>query len=349
MKKHLYTHWKKYSILLLLLAGLIVYGSTKYTLVFDPIDSKHSVKKIFGEEAYGFGLQVTNEQSTNKDKEYGRLFQKNITDEFNVNFTSSIGKERDFIMKVFYNYEEVNFKVRDGKKFTAINSSYEFKLNNNEEINLPVVIENIISSNDEHGKLVVSIFDNSIYAKDYEELTNFYGMSVAYDIIYTEKLPQAFTPIIGVDLFQKPTTIVTERFPESILQGMMVTNEFNLDKYDKGIPFPPNKLQVKSGEEIELAYVASDPNGGEDTQFVIISLLGWQQVEMNDNRFLPVKLEPNHTALGSFKIHVPDQAGLYEFVALMLPVTNRFPTSPSELEEGEIATAYRFTVEVIFE
>lgn len=83
--------------------------------------------------------------------------------------------------------------------------------------------------------------------------------------------------------------------------------------------------------------------------FVIISLLGWQQWKMSGDYCLPVKTMHNYTLLDSFKLKAPKEVGVYEFVAIMLPVRNTFALSKQDSQEENTYPSYRFTIEVIAE
>lgn len=256
MNNHLHKYARRYVsgliIFVIVLAG--TYILMKYRPGLVPIAKNNEQgEDVSGE--YGFELEVTGEKSTKKTKEVAQIFLESPQDELNVYVDSFLGVDSNFLLKVFYNYKEVDFKVLTNGEDT-VRSSYEFELMDGDETNIPVVLADSVHKVAANDTLMVSVFFRpDLHMKDLEETTNFHGGSVVYDLIYGQKEPKQFVPIIDDNQFTAPRTIVTDYFPDSISEGLIVNNALNINMYEEKVPLPPLNLQVKSGEEIELAYV----------------------------------------------------------------------------------------------
>jgi hypothetical protein len=290
-----------------------------------------------------YALQLTNKNSTDDTKEFAQLIQTSPSDTVNLYFANASGHDNSFLIKFFYNYEEVEFSVLSNSDFSFY-TEYKLELPNNKEITLDIELAKSLVEGDKHAKLMVSVFAApDKYEKNVQFMTDYYGMSTIYDMIFIED--PSFEPIID-STFNIPETILSDQISDLNYGGILINTESNLDEYKKGVPFPPHNLKVKKGEDINLNYIVGDPTGGMDNRFVIISLLGWKQITMNDQLYFPVEIDPLKTSLGTFTIQAPNNDGLYEYVALMLPVRSSFATDGTMLEEADISSAYRFTIEV---
>jgi len=99
---------------------------------------------------------------------------------------------------------------------------------------------------------------------------------------------------------------------------------------------------VTRGEEFELTFFANSHPLGD---YVIISMLDWQQIPMNNQPFLWVTPSNNADNLGqyaTFTVTAPEAAGFYEFLAFLVPT----PTSRMSAASHVPLEQVRFTLQV---
>ena len=247
----------------------------------------------------------------------------------------------DFILKVFYNYEEIPFQVLGAEDY---DTEFLFSLEFGYRIDIPFQLDENLGVSDTTSKLTVgvfvapdrfSMFDDELFNADYALALNFeidYGSD---DLLV---LPVEEADVIHSEAFTYAGVLVNQDFAP-----------YDSDLYEGNFRLPPNPVQANPGEEIELAFVANASgiiNEPVDS-YVIISMLDWHQIDMNGKPyFLVRKEEGNETAgqHGRFSIIAPDEPGFYEFAAIIIPnpttrrsINNFFP----------LDAAWRFTIEVL--
>ncbi|MFJ7977932.1 hypothetical protein ACIQZI_19980 [Peribacillus sp. NPDC096379] len=273
----------------------------------------------------GYSIEVNNKNSNILNKENARLLMDSPNTKLDVSFDNR-AKSGNFIMKVFYDYEEINFKV-DQSKF---NNSYTFELGKGKRINLPIYLSDKIKADHHSHKLTVSILASpEKHAKNIEAKTNFFGITTDYELFYNE----AEREFENNKTYEKPIKLLNNAFT-----GLVISQDFN---NFKEVPLPPYSTKVKKGERVKFSYRAGNYENVSD--YLIMVLLDWNQVEMDNEKYKLLNIENTKVGYGTFEILAPKEAGLYEFTAYIVPE----PFVNRTIENDDlIDQAYRFTLEV---
>ncbi|MGG5358927.1 MULTISPECIES: hypothetical protein [unclassified Enterococcus] len=266
-------------------------------------------KETFGEDAWGHQLGIVN-------PEYGPMGENLIWDseteqlivEFD-NFTS----DAEFRLKLFWNYQEVEFSVDGGQ----MKNHYTFSLNYTERIELPINLSDNagIDVNNEGflGFLTANIFiEPNKSQKDLKLLDHDYvGInSVHYVFSDIDMADYDREKIFNPQLFQP-----YKNFPEDYFT-LNVTTE-----YDELLNIPSTSITVKKGEKIDFNFVLGDGTGEKIDQYLLFALLGNDQIEINEQAMLHLHLpldehsENTIPQTGIFSIIAPKESGTYEFIA----------------------------------
>lgn len=104
-----------------------------------------------------------------------------LSDELSVKVTN-IGEEQELILKVFYDYEEIAFKVSGEADFQK---QYIFNLDGTNEANLNLQLSKEIKKDDLTHKLLISIYPNpKVQEKSKMTRTSNSKIIMNYDITY---------------------------------------------------------------------------------------------------------------------------------------------------------------------
>jgi len=258
-------------------------------------------------------------------------------DTLHVFFENLSPNERDFILKVFYNYEEVSFCVLG---VAVCEAEFVFSLEGNHEVTIPIQLDNNVIATDTINKLTVGIFaDPNLFSMTVDSsLWRPRGMLLNFEINY------GFREELILYVEQEEPVLKLDGL---MFHGLMINQDFDPVLYQAY--FPSNPLQVRRGEEVELAFLANATlNINEALEdYLIIAMLDWEQISMNGKPYLYVNVTDDNENVGHhgrFTIEVDRDLGSYEFIAFIVanPVNEN---SDSNFFPLEMAT--RFTIEVI--
>ena len=146
------------------------------------------------------------------------------------------GKYREFVLKVYVDYEEVTIKI-NGQSY----NSFYFSLNDKSLKQISFFLPNDIDESKRHKLTVFLISGANINAGNLSEnLTNSYSIALDYLLIFEDS--DSF-----IDLDDEYTSI--EMLNNKSYQGLL----FNID-YSKGESnrLPPKEITIESGEELKL-------------------------------------------------------------------------------------------------
>ncbi|TYQ13116.1 UNVERIFIED_CONTAM: hypothetical protein Cloal_4174 [Acetivibrio alkalicellulosi] len=276
----------------------------------------------------GYVLFVGNDNFC--ETSHSTIYIDNLKDELQVDFTNMSGKNEKskFILKIFYDYKEINFKVGDG----IFNNEYEFSLDDSTKISLSVYLSDEVQKDDKSHKLLVSVLAApQKHAKEIDAMTNFYGTTYAYDVVFSEGNKKFFTE----HKFDKPMKEYKCQY-----QGLMINIDFD-NFSEKEVYFPPTFITSKTSEKIQLAYRMGNYSGIEE--YLMIILLDWKQCYFDDKPYKLLRIADSKIGYGTFDIIAPDKPGLYEIVGYVVPA----PFEDKGLYDyRQIDTSYRFTLEV---
>ncbi|MGG0287911.1 hypothetical protein ABEY41_22940 [Peribacillus butanolivorans] len=274
----------------------------------------------------GYGLQLKKSNSEEDSQLNGQISMETPQDKLEIEFNNR-GSTGQYILKVFYDYEEIKFKAGDEEEY---NPSYTFQLESLKSINIPLNLTKDIKKDNKSHKITVGVYASpEKNAKTIKAMTNTFGVTIDYELVFNEGEGK-------ISLIQKPSNPM--KIMDVQFQGIMINNDF---KSDNQAMFPPYSLKVKKGEKVKLAYRAGGYQDVED--YLILSMLDWNQINMDEKPYLLLKNEPTKLGYGTFHIIAPNKPGLYEFTSFIIPDPTK---NKNENNFFMAETAYRFTIEV---
>ena len=289
-------------------------------------DELHDWAKEYSHLGTGLTLGVVNDHELTYD---GVVFLDKITDTLNVQFANLTDTSSEYVLKVFYDYEEVSFSVNGSDTFV---SDHIFTVNTMTSLIIPIMLDDNLSFDNSHLLTIAILTAPNKHAVDLDMMSNSYGVCSTYELANRNETRQ---------INAKPTAIGTAMFLEITYQGLMLNTDFDA-KDDNQVFFPPKEIKTGSGETVRLAYRAGnyDENTG-DVLFIV--LVDWQQQGFNDNPFIYISNNPGYMGYGEIEITAPIEQGKYD-------ITGFIVRNPYELRNADIFelndTCYRFTLVV---
>ena len=256
-----------------------------------------------------------------------------------------------YLLKIFYNYKETSFRIGGSDEYMT---EFVFTIELGYRFDIPIYLESSLETDETVSKLTVGLFVQP----------NQHIMNIV------DGGPEAWIPfwtnnVLNFEIdygYEALNVLTVPEYKEVVhivnmpLGGIYITQFFDLPDLEFEANFADYEftdklllqhLQVSSGESIELAFLANLHSAITEplTEFVIISMIDWQQVEMNNQPYLYIPTDPalpEISQFGHFFVDAPTEPGFYEFVALAVPNPNA-PLSWGNYFPLEIA---RFTIEV---
>lgn len=327
---------KKLSIIILasiiVVAFLFFNYNTSYKKVEGDKKENFNVSDLSAEDlelGSGYGLAVNSLVIDQESQIKGEILMETPQDLLNVHFKNR-GNSGKYILKVFYDFKEANFSIN--KK--NYKNSYVFDLESGKSIDIAFSLNQKLKKDKYIHKLIVAVYAApQKNAKSIKAMTNTYGMTLPYEIHFKDVENKSVANSIANE-YQIPLDQLNIQY-----QGLMVNDDF---EKSKEVLFPPYSIKAKRGENLKLAYY-SGKYSKDIKDYLIISMVDWKQVQMNDKNYFLIKNNPNKLDYGTFSVKVPDKKGLYEYSAIIIPN----PTKEiNELNFSPLDTAYRFTIEV---
>ena len=264
------------------------------------------------------------------------IYLTSLQDIITIQLSNPTDDPMNLMLKVFLNYEETKFYVLGQE---TPDTEVLFTLASGYYANIPIALSKQSEIHDGVGKLSIGVFMAPEYYIMYDDhcLRRFYGRVLTYDIIID---PSAVL-ILPYDDYFEPT-------------GECTFGGFSIHPN----PSPPGNgsiwtmsepLVVNRGELIELSFFANATllEGESTDNYLIMAMLDWHQVLINDRPYLLVDTRntcPSLGKYGQFVIVAPDEPGFYEFSAFLVP-NPRSPNSVWNFDTVEISS--RFTIEVV--
>lgn len=271
----------------------------------------------------GFVLNVVNGTDLTKD---GVIFLENASDDLFVQFANLTKDNSEFVLKLFLDYEEVNFLIGE-----VSYSSFEFKVAAEESKEIQVNLDTTVDLGISH-MLTVGVFTApNKHASEIELMSNSYGMVLTYEIVS----PSGSRTNIRDMHCEK-----TAKFLKSQFQGIMLNEDF-LNEDNDTVQFPPIEVAALPGKNISLAYRLGNYNYQGNVMLIV--LVDWKQVSVNGSDYLIVENKPGYIGFGEIEITAPLDSGKYEVIAFAV----NQPFSPRNVTNFFAHdTAYRFTLSV---
>jgi len=302
-------------------------------------------------------IDFNNALTLNEEQDSLYVIFENIAPEPDPFGNRPIARER-FILKIFYEFEEVAFKVANQPSFET---EFLFNLSEGYQIQIPLQLSEVVARTAQSQHLTIAIFANPHYntvnplAEWYSDcatcLTRFvlnnHGTGVVrnftvsfyadMDLLFDDQERNENTDdfsFVGFHFFVNPD-FLNEHAP-----GVLSSSE------------PPSPWTVSTGSEVEIGFAVF--NGSEPASdgsiialedFEMIGLLNWNQIELSNKTYFAENLTnwtDSEVELieGSFTIIAPDEPGYYDFI--VFAVGN--PNTPYDFQNGSIAM--RFTLRV---
>lgn len=274
---------------------------------------------------YGYSLELNSLVIDQESQIYGTILMDSPQDKLEIHFDNR-GNSGKYILKILYDYKEIKFKMSDNK----FSNDYTFHLDTGKSLRFPITLDESITKDHNSHKLLVAVYASPEKNADtINAMTNEYGMTLDYEISYTNS---------NRNFSYTKEYETAEKKIDAEYQGLVVNNNFN---NFKEILYPPYNIKAKKGEKIKLAYNAGKYPEAKD--YLIISMIDWKQTEMNGAPYLFIKNDPNYIDYGTFFITAPDKEGLYEYSAVIVPDPYKHKNDD---HYSSIETGYRFTIEV---
>lgn len=262
----------------------------------------------------------------------------------NVSFNS-----QNMILKVFYNYEEISFRVVGTEIYAT---EFLFTLAPFEAVEIPFHLDADLEPSETFSKLTVGAFLAPEQFSALEpELILHHGRMLNFEINYGEDNGELVLPVLPIAPLRQIEALM--------FTGLKINLDF--DPPAHAAYFPPNPLEVRTGEQVELGFVAGAPDTlvtfeysadeiveyvYEVEEYLIIVMVNWQQVMVNGGPYIRIDETGGFGTgqHGRFFIEAPTEPGLYEVVAFLVadPVHRNNQNNFVPLE-----IASRFTLEVI--
>lgn len=325
----------------------------------------HPADDQMGEVLATYSMRLWNDNTNEDSSIYSYLRQNSPQEPITVSFgyLSPQNISKNFIMKVFYNYQEVEFSLTSDPAAVQDHYSFAFEPRDaiEDTIDITFQLSDAVQDSADHAKLMVCFFISPEQHASEQQLTsNIYGNYMIYDLIYTDQArQQPFTPIIPAEAFQPLTQELDseplseeEEFGTSLSGMFFVTNKVDPTHYDSSYEPIPFLLQTEKKQPLPLLFgfkhtiELPDETRLPTQQFVILPLVNWQQGTIDGKPyFAGEKAVNNHRiAFGRFSLDTPSEAGLYEIAFLVVPISQDF--SRGVAEDTEIFTSERFTLEI---
>jgi len=277
-------------------------------------------------------------------------------DRLNININNENFEDVNVIVKVFYNYQEAYFRLANTEDYMT---EFVFTMPGGYVVDLPIYLDSTFEKSDSLSKLTVAIFPapERFVMQDHEDLffdpQHNVGLALDFELNYGSDSPLVLS--LQESNYVDDIYNLWASFMVNIDSGPLTGGDTKL---------PPRLLQVKPTEEVELFFVADlsksemrsvslsgeIESSTEITDYLIISMLDWQQIPMNGDPYLWITARENdrdggiYGQHGRFFITAPEEPGFYEFVAFLV----HNPTSGFSWDTFvPLEIAMRFTIEVV--
>jgi len=252
--------------------------------------------------------------------------------------------DKNGLIKVFYNYEETLFRIEGSDEYV---SEFVFQVPSGYEVTIPIQLYSGIYANDVVNSLIIGLFENPENYSMNGGITRGFATMVNLGISYGGNNELNL---------QIPHQKIPTQIEGISFRGVQINQDFGADSFEGLVGVStqsPNQLRVYPGEVVEFAFNANVAGSIEEDveEYLIISMLDWQQVDKNGQPFLLVEanyadMQNNVLEQGTFTVEMPMEPGFYEFVTFIVPAPTRFNenTFGFPLQVGS-----PFTIEVVAE
>lgn len=287
-----------------------------------------------------YTVGVSNRNSDAELNSNQQLAVTDLSEPFNFYFKNE-GKDRKMVMTVYYNYEQVDFKLNLDENYT---NQYVFDVKDGEVIEETLYLDSKINVNDCMNKLMISFVSGyDTHQSDLDTYpTNEYGITTIYDLFFTNNFEEGNDK---VDAASSEPIIPKNVFQDFVSEPLIINMDYeNKLQNQKLISVPEKNLQVQPNEKVNLMYNISN---SESNLALMILTVGFEQVKINNKYYEVIELnESNSVFNDSFDFVAPSEVGKYEVIAYL--IYDPFKTMKStSLFNSTVGHSYRFTLEVM--
>ena len=257
---------------------------------------------------------------------------------------SNVSREGSyFVLKMFLNYEEVSFRPLAAAEFET---QFTFFLEGGYQADFPFVLDLSTADLEGTSKLTAAVFvdpDRHAISGDHR----WSGFGDASGMVLNYDLFSGTREDIVLDV---PYTQAAEHREAVTFNTIQINTQFGDFQTKEFIHSAEHSLQVRRGKTLELAFFASPfvTDVYELESYIILALLDWQQIPINGQPFLYIHVKDHDfehvMEHGVLTIEVPDEVGVYDFIAMIIPNPTRRNSfgnyRPMDLSD-------RFTIEVV--
>ena len=256
---------KKKIIVILSLVILIVGGALTVTNKYDhnntfktQVKNKDNIKYIpIAEDIGGVSHGILDVDGHIDDTFVHELEEGETFDKF-VNIANFFDGKRNFKLLAFVNFKQVDFKV-DGD----IVSEYDFTLESKEDIQIPVTLENF--------NIGLNEIMFSIAISPYKEISD--EVRIATELSHMIHL----RTIVAMGSDEMPTiNFLDVKLNDNSVGGVFIT------KGTEELRLYPSTT-LKRGDTLKLDMNVGHTNGSDTTEYALILLKDWKQVDIIDN------------------------------------------------------------------
>jgi len=246
-------------------------------------------------------------------------------DELVTHFSNFMGNEFEFIMKVFIDYESVNFTICGYES----NNYFIFNLKHNERQTINFSIEEYFKNLEQsfhYLTVMVLLSPNSFQADVQLYEHKFYG-TIVTKYLFVGYFPE-FTgryETMNEEQFLGMLNLWTDNRKFKNIDYTLSLDfhysNFNVNLHNQEYwETPPYYIIVSPNEEISFRYTLGDFTSSHSEEFVVFALLDWQQININNQNKINVFLNSNEDGVpqaqeGVINFTSPSKLGRYEFLA----------------------------------
>ena len=294
-------------------------------------------------EGFGYALNL---RSTEHESLGSILLLDSPQDDLLLQFGNFSEDDTQFLLKIFYDYVSVPFRVGENISFLY---HYAFHLDLEQELEIPFALCNsVLRGGASSANLVIMIMANAdAFQQDLQEFFMLqYGIQRQFYIFYGREYMREILLEDPTDLeaFRKNLAVLgwtsslapTEFKSFSIMVSEEQFFSFNVRPIPTGLHesdakenaryFPSAYLLAYPGEDLMFSFLIGDAFNGYITKFVLVGLLDWEQINLNNQPFLPRAFPFSHvysdTYYDTFKITAPRSPGRYEFLVFAVGVSD---------------------------
>ena len=287
---------------------------------------------------FGFGVDAYQIVHPPGTAVYGRIMMTDVDDYIAIYIEHLAPIDTYFVLKLFINYEEVYFRVRGTSDYVT---KFIFPLHGSYEVYIPVALNIDVPNENYTYRLTAAAFADpySVLVVDEESALSYWREGLAFildaDLVFGSGGEISLTEI--------PYSASIERRENAFFAELTINQIFEGFETMEYAGNPGLFIQVNTGEEIKLAFYAHlHPSYGYDmTDYLIVALLDWQQISINNRSYLHVMVDNHHdfnriVDHGVLTLPAINEPGIYAFTAFMIShpreaisLSNSFPGFPS--------------------